>query len=191
MWVMNNIVLCNADIVTAFDNFTIGSKVTNPDEFDKVAKAAIGSYDFDGQKIPGQGFITCPQVIPFVSAGDGPRTLNPDDYHPAEHRGRVGLYLKREKAGEVWFCGLVVYTKDAYLKDPDVKPDEAKRVEAATHVLVAVIASSGPEAPLTPFRFVHNLAGGNREAKEWTADEIRDKSREILNHANEWAVVAG
>lgn len=30
-------------------------------------------------------------------------------------------------------------------------------------MIVAVLASSGPKSPVTPYRFVHNLAGGNHE----------------------------
>ena len=188
---MVNITLINSDIVTAFDDFTIGSKVTNLPAFWKAAEGAIQTHDFSKDRIPGQGFLVCPEMVPHVSAGDGPRTNNPADYAPALHRGRIGLYLKRHKAGEVKFCAVVVYTKDAYLKDPDVTEDEAERIVGATHVLVAVIASSGPESPLPPYRFVHNLAGGNREAQEWSGDEIRGKAKEILAYWNEWEVVAG
>jgi len=95
---MTNIV--HSDIVTAFDDFTIGSKVTNPDGFEPVLVKAIEEHDFSTDTVPGQGFLVIPDAIPFVSAGDGPRTDNPEDYVPALHRGRVGLYLKRAKAGE-------------------------------------------------------------------------------------------
>ena len=86
-----------------------------------------------------------PEALPFVSAGDGLRTEDPTDYVPALHRGEVSLFLKRERAGEPKFCGLVVYTRDAYLKDPDMDDKETARILAApcTHVLVAVIVSSG------------------------------------------------
>jgi hypothetical protein len=187
----NEMKIALADIVTAFDDFTIGSKVTDRDGFFDALTKAIEAHDFSTDRIPGQAFIVCPDAIPFVSAGDGKRTDNPEDYIPALHRGQVGLYLKREKAGEVQFCAAVVYTKEAYLKDPDVTHEEAERIGDADYVLVAVIASSGPESPLSPYRFVHNLAGGNREAQVWTGDEIRDRAKDILAHANEWATVAG
>jgi hypothetical protein len=56
---------------------------------------------------------------------------------------------------------------------------------------VAVIASSGPESPLSPWRFVSNLAGGNREALDWTADEIRQKAQDVRDYWSEYEVVAG
>jgi len=182
-----------SDIVTAFSAFTIGSKVTDEQGFLQAAYAAIETYDFESQRIPGQGFLVVPEALPFVSAGDGPRTADPADYVPALHRGEVGLYLKRERAGEPKFCALVVYTLAAYLADPEVDAKEAARLQAApvTHVLVAVIATSGPEAPLTPGRFVANLAGGNREALAWTADEIREKAAATHKFWTEYAVVAG
>ena len=192
---MNNeqITLAYSDILTAFDNCTIGSKVTDSNGFLKTTIEAIQAYDFEAQRIPGQGFLVVPEALPFVSAGDGLRTEDPTDYVPALHRGEVSLFLKRERAGEPKFCGLVVYTRDAYLKDPDMDDKETARILAApcTHVLVAVIVSSGPEAPLTPGRLVANLAGGNREALVWTADEIREKARASHEFWTKYAVVAG
>jgi hypothetical protein len=185
--------LINSDIVTAFDSFVIGSKVVDHDGFLKAAAEAIEGHDFSQDRVPGQGFIVCPAAIPFVSAGDGKRTQDPTDYIPALHRGRVDLYLTRERAGETQFCALVVYTTEAYLKDPEVDPQEAARINEAeaTHVLVAVIASSGPESPLSPWRFTSNLAGGNREAMDWTADEIRQKARDVHDYWLAYEVVAG
>jgi hypothetical protein len=185
--------IINSDIVTAFNTFTIGSKVVDSDGFLGVAAQAIEAHDFSSDRIPGQGFLVCPAAIPFVSAGDGERTEDPTDYIPALHRGRVGLYLRRERAGETKFCALVVYTVEAYLKDPEVDPEEASRIQEAeaTHVLVAVIASSGPEAPLPPWRFVSNLAGGNREAMVWSGDEVRLKARDIHDYWKTYEVVAG
>lgn len=183
----------NSDIVTAFNDAPIGTKVTDAGPFLEAAHRAIEAHDFSQDRVPGQGFLVCPEAIPFVSAGDGPRTTNPTDYVPALHRGEVDIYLKREMAGDTKFCALVIYTTEAYLADPDVEAPEAARIKAAeaTHVLVAVIAASGPEAPLPPGRFVHNLAGGNREALVWTADEIRAKAKEIKGYWTKYAVVAG
>jgi len=36
----------------------------------------------------------------------------------------------------------------------------------------------------------NDLAGGNKEALVWTADEIRAKATEIRAYDEEWAVVA-
>ena len=88
---------------------------------------------------------------------------------------------------------MVVYTREAHLADPDVvaNPTEAARISSdTTHVIVAVLASAGPSSPLTPFRLVANLTGGNVEALLWTADEIRARAREAFAYAAEWDVVA-
>lgn len=180
-----------SDILTAFDPAPIGSKVLDHSAFLEVVGRAIEAHDFSQDRVPGQGFIVVPEALPFVSAGDGLRTEDPTDYTPAFHRGQVDLYLKREKAGEPKFCAVVVYTSEAYLADPEVTSKEAARIEGATHVLVAVIASSGPEGPLTPRRFVANLAGGNREALDWTADEIRTRAKAVNEYWSKYAVVAG
>lgn len=87
-----------------------------------------------------------------------------------------------------------MYTAEAYLSDPDVAGDEAevRRIQRSgcTHVLVAVLASAGPKSPYSPERFVSNLAGGNKEALTWSAEEIRQKAAEVTAYAREWSVVA-
>jgi hypothetical protein len=87
------------------------------------------------------------------------------DYVKADHRGVVDCYLKREFALSVESVRVIVYTVDAYKADPQVPQEEYERVMASaddvTHVIVAVLADAGPKAPLSPRRFVANLAGGN------------------------------
>lgn len=167
-------IITTANIVTAFDSVTIGTKVTDTDGFYRVLTEAIKSYDFDAQRIPGQGFIVMPEAMPFVSAGDGERTEDPADYEPHLHRGNVELFLKRRCAGKVTFCACVVYTHKAYVADPDVAGDEEElaRVKDADYVLVAVLANSGPKGPITPGRMVYNMAGHNN-------DDTLGESREI------------
>lgn len=186
--------LLPANILTALSASTIGTKVTDTETFEQVAIAAIESFDFAGQRVPGQGFIPCNDLLPYVSAGVGKRTQEPSDYVARCHRGQVELYLRRECAADATGVALIVYTREAYLADPDVQKDESEqaRVSAsdATHVLVAVLAFAGPKAPLSPTRFVHNLAGGNNEAAQWSGDEIRAKATDVKAYWNEWAVVA-
>lgn len=188
-------VLAFANIVTAFNEKAIGSRVIERAPFLGAAKRAIAAHDFTKDRVPGQGFIQVPEAVPFVSAGVGPRSTNPEDYVLREHRGRVSEYLKRGKAGKAESCALVVYTREAYLKDPDVDAAETARIDMtvggeATHILVAVLAAAGPPPPLPVYRFVWNLGGGNREAQVWTADEIRAKAKEIIEYDTAWASVA-
>lgn len=184
--------LINADIVTCFNTVSIGTKVLDHKNFLMAAKAAIADHDFTADPVPGQGFIQCPAAIPCVSAGVGKRTNDPEDYVLRFYRGQVEMFLWRENAAPVEGCALVVYTKEAYLADPDVAGDQAEveRVKDATHVLVAVLAFAGPKAPLSPHRLVHNLAGGNKEAAAWTADEIRVKALETKTYHDDWCTVA-
>jgi hypothetical protein len=192
MTMKTHIKLAAADIVTAFDHSAIGSRVTKVDKFLDVAEKAVADFDFESQKVPGQGFILCPDAVPFVSAGVGPKSSNPEHYVCREHRGVVSAYLKREFAAKTTGCALVVYTRKAYFQDPDMTPAEVARIDASdpTHVLVAVLAFAGPESPLSPYRLVWNLAGGNREALVWTADEIRAKAKASIEYDNEWSPVA-
>lgn len=191
---MNQIQIVSANIVTAFSAAAVGTKVTHAVDFLSVAAKAIEAFDFASQRVPGQGFIMCPEAIPFVSAGVGPRSADAADYVVRTHRGEAQMFLKREKAAPVEGCALIVYTREAYLADPDVAGDAAEvaRIQGLNprFVLIAVLAFAGPKAPLTPSRLVHNLAGGNKEALVWTADEIRAKAKESLDYDRSWAVVA-
>lgn len=192
-----------SNICSALDaTGVIGSKVINQAAFLKVLKRAVADHDFTKDRIPGQAYLPIPDAVPFVSSGVGRRTQRPEDYVLRVHREWVGVYLRREFAAPVTTCAAVVYTMDAYLADPDITPDEAKRITAsalmsnedvssnACYVLVALLAGSGESSKLSPHRFTANLAGGNKEALVWTADEIRAKAREILDYANDWVTVA-
>jgi len=180
-----------SNICSANASETIGSKITNDAGFTDVTLKAVEAYDFAAARIPGQGFIVCPELVPFVSAGVGPRSSDPSRYVCREHRGHVTAYLKREFAAPVTGCALVVYTREAYVRDPDVTPEEVARLGDATHIIVAVLAfTSDAPSPLPPYRLVWNLAGGNREAALYTADEIRAKAKAAIDFDNAWSPVA-
>jgi len=198
-----------SNICSAFGTHSvIGSKVINHAEFNRMLLAAVAAHDFSADRIPGQAFILIPEAIPFVSAGAGRPTTDPSNYVLREYRGKVSAFLKREFAAPVEGCAAVVYTKKAYLDDPDITPEEAQRIDSfgymnplgfpdpaywvctVTHVLVTVLAFAGPQSQLSPHRFTANLAGGNHEAQVWTADEIRAKAKDIMGYDNSWTTVA-
>ena len=186
--------IINSCIITCLSDNTIGTKVTDLAKFNEVLYKAVSFCDFEAQRQPGQGFIMCPELIPYISAGVGRATDDPNDYVKRSYRGRVRTYLKREKAAVCEGAALVVFTRDAYLADPETKSNEQETVRikasSATHVLVAVLGYAGPKAPLSPEALVHNLAGHNNEALKWSADEIRAKAKESDEYHSEWSVVA-
>lgn len=189
-----SIVIGLSSVLKAFDAACVGSKVTDHQGFVDAITPAIMEHDFAKGTVPGQALIKAQAALPFVSPGVGRRTKNPDDYILREWRGRVDAYLLRDFAPPAEFCSIVVYTIDAYKKDPDDR-DQAELKKFAdngvTHVLIAVLAGAGvEEPPFTPYRLVSNLAGGNREALKWKADEIRKKAKEAISYDDEWAVVA-
>ncbi len=191
-----------ANILQAFNDKCVGSKVTEPVHFMRYVEARVKAFPFDEQTTPGQGYMTLPQTAcEHVSAGVGRHIKCYDDdvaidcYVLRRWRGKVGAYLKREHAAKVESVAVVVYTRAAYMCDPDVQADEDEKVrvnhEELSHVIVAVLAGAGPKAPAyTPGRLVSNLAGGNKDALAWTADEIRAKAVESAGYDSEWGVVA-
>lgn len=190
-----------SDICSAYTSYpAVGSQITNWIEFRRVLEEAVAGHDFTKDRVPGQGFIALPEAIPFVSSGVGRPSQDPSHYTLRLYRGKVSAFLLREYAAPVESCHVVVYTREAYLADPDVTIEEATRVSSSsihfrapylvTHVLVAVLAASGPSSQLGAHRFTANLAGGNHEAQLWTADEIRAKARDIMAYDHEWDTVA-
>lgn len=184
----------SSNIVTAFSPQTLGTKVTDHGKFWEIAEQAIAAFDFENQKVPGQGFIPCNDLVPYLSAGVGRRTDNPDDYVVRLHRGRVDAYLRREKAAACTGAAIIAYTREAYLADPEVQKNDrewsAINESGCSFVLVAVLGFTEAKPALSPHRLVANLAGGNREALEWTAAEIRSKAEECIIYDNEWSVVS-
>lgn len=187
--------LIQSNILSAYNNKAIGTRVLDRQGFESLLAQAIETHDTSLARVSGQHFIMLPEAAKAtVSAGVGKRTVDPADYVVRMHRGRVDAYLKRDKAAEVDGVAAVVYTVAAYLADPDVagEPEEVACVteSGASHVLVAVLAFAGPKAPLTPYRLVANLAGGNKEAEVWSAEEIRRIASDVLAYDHDWAVVA-
>lgn len=181
-----------SNICSAFETQTIGTKVTDPGAFLRVLSGALATYDPSKDRTPGQHFVALPdEALKYVSAGVGPRPVNEHCYVVRLHRGHCSMFLRREYAATPTGVACVVYTVDAYKADPEVDQAEiASFPDGTTHVIVAVLAFAGPKAPLSPHRFVSNLAGGNRDALTYDADTIRAMAREIIAYSNDWSVVA-
>lgn len=182
-------------ILSAFNDSTIGTKVTDRKTFLTLLTEAMKSYDAANDRVEGQHFVMLPpEAYESVSAGVGHKTENEDDYLVRVHRGQPSAYLKREHAAEVEGLAVIVYTQAAYLSDPEIAgmDDEIRRIQdsACSHVIVAVLAFAGPKAPLSPTRLVSNLAGGNKEVDKWDKDEIVTKATESKNYYDTWCVVA-
>ncbi|MFN8389827.1 MAG: hypothetical protein U0136_06020 [Bdellovibrionota bacterium] len=194
--------IIRANIVTAFNDSTIGTKVTDRKAFDTLLNAAVAGHDFtaeDASKgiVRGQGFVMLPaETIDFVVSGVGRHTHDPDDYVVRKHRGAVGLFLRRDKAEPATGVAAVVYTREAYLADPDVLQDseELARVTAsdASHVLVAVLAFAGPKATVGFERFVKNLAGGNNSYQpgNTTHEALVTEAQKVVEYHDTWCTVA-
>lgn len=185
-----------ADIcISKFSAAAIGTRVVSPEAFYQFLIEAVEKHDESQDRTPGQHYVVLPaEALETVSSGVGPRTQDPDDFVKRCYRGVVSLFLKREKAAKAESLAVVVYTRDAYLADPDVSSDseETTRIleSNATHVIVTILASAGPRAPRGPYRFVHCLAGGNKDADTWTLSEIREMAKDIIEYHDKWCTVA-
>ena len=177
---------------STLDMPVVGTKVTNYGGFFTALSLALRSYDSTNDRVPGQHFIIVPEAMPYVSAGVGRRSsaYGAAQYVVRSHRGRMEAYLKRDYAAPVTGVAVVVYTRAAYVADPEVSREEIAALGNATHVVVAVLGFAGPNPPLSPYRFVSNLAGGNNEALTYTADDIRRMAKDIKAYDDEWCVVA-
>ena len=184
-----------ANIVTAFDDSTVGSKVTSPREFLFALEEGVRSHDTSRDRAPGQHFVvlSTPEAMSAVSCGIGLRPTDPDDFLLRNHRGNVSVFLRREHALPVSFLAAIVYTREAYLSDPDVVASGETVAEEATHVLVAVLASAeGVPNPLPrgTYRLAHCLAGGNKEADAWSLEEVKQMCADSVAYEDRFCVVA-
>jgi hypothetical protein len=203
----------NSNIVTAFDDQTIGAKVVGKAAFNTLLNEAVAAHDFSTGPVPGQAVIDLltprskffqehPHVArECVLSGNGRKTRNPDDYVCRLYRGEVHMFLKRHRASRLHSLRAVVDTVEAYLRDPDVLNDweEIEKItlaskslfEPVTHVLVAILAGEA-EGFVSPYRFVANLAGGNLEYAEGTKSyaDLVYLAQQVKNYDDEWATVA-
>jgi hypothetical protein len=186
-----------ASICTAFESKTIGTKVLDKDAFLAALGAAVEKYEMPES---GHAFVAV-DAVGLVSCGVArdPAGFTETDVVAREHRGHWAVYARRDKASKADSVACVVFTREAYLADPDVQESLA---EGITHVIVAVLAFAGPKSPLPIWTLVHNIAGGNAEFVPAGLDErdptrnlnllykIIGMARESENYWSEWMVVA-
>jgi len=190
---------------SAYDDNCIGSKVREFVDkcepalfarplFEKLLANAIATHDSSKDWSEGQHMVALPEIAhELLSCGVGERTDNPDDYVIRTHRGRVDLFLKRERALPCASANVIVYTKAAVLKDPQLPEEDRTRIENsdATHYMIALLANAeGVPNSRSPYRLVDCLAGGNNDAEKWTLEDIKALSKDAKEYADKWEVVA-
>jgi hypothetical protein len=184
-----------SDVCHAFRSSCVGTKVLDPVLFCTLLEQEVYEHNPHSDDEPGQHFIPLSaDCLPLVSCGVGSRTDEPQDYVVRQWRGRCELFLRRERAVQATGVAAIVYTIDAYANDPEVDSDELARFVAtgATHVIVAILAFGGPEGkpPVSPWRLVCNMAGGNNAALKAEASTLRSWAAKTRDYHTEWCVVA-
>lgn len=157
-------------IVQCFEETdVVGTKVLDRDKFMEVLGKALAEHNPKNDTQEGQHNVELTDdAIPLVSCGVGLRTLNPDDYIVRPWRGTLQTFLTRERAADVTGVRAIVYTREAYGRDPEITREQflgAFPDDETTHCVVAVLAVGGPKGktPVEPLRFCRNLSGCNAE----------------------------
>ena len=181
----------------AFTRSPIGTRVQDRAAFFAGVHAALSCHDTSTDWADGQHKVTLPLSLAEragVTCGIGRNTRNLNQYILREYRGVVDHYLHRRNALKATRLECIVYTRDAFLNDPDVIAKGWAVDPKATHVIVAVLAwpDGVPErTPRSARRLVACLAGGNKEADAWTLETIREMSAETTAYEAEFCVIAG
>ncbi len=170
-----------------FREGAVGTLVTKASTYLDILTDHVKDFDFpDKGDSAGQGFIPIEhaEVKNLVVPGVAHRTLLTDSTSIVrQHRGEQVLCIDRSKVdvGKVDGVAAIVYTIDAYLRDPEVSEDEKSHLKEGpySHVLVTTLGFKGPKAPVGPGRFMKNIAGANN-AYASTDSAIVEKAIEYL-----------
>lgn len=182
--------------LSKFEKSTVGTRVKlGLTQFvQEFAGEALAKHDHSANRAPGQCFIfldATPETLNILfDAGVGRRTTNPSDYFPALWRGEVLLLGRRSLALPVTGAACIIYSREAFLADPDLTEEERRWLDPETQwVLVDVLAFSGPKGELSPGRFVRNMAGENNAHMQASADELRAEAVRVAAYDNEYVTV--
>mgnify|MGYP001615457053 CR=1 FL=1 len=113
-----------------------------------------------------------------------------------EHRGELLVVVDRElmdSRGRLapMSAGIVVYTKEAFMEDPETTATDKAWAADYAYVVVPFLASRGPKPTLSSSRFVRNLAGGNNAFadKDYTIEKARADAKEVAEYEANWMIV--
>ena len=166
----------------------VGTLVTNPTDYLDALHKEVAGFTFPAEgDNAGQGFVPMPDSVKgFVVPGAAKRNLLSEKTGIIRnHRGEDILCVDRSKVdvGEADSVAAIVYTMQAFLNDPENGLSSEEKTQLLngefTHVLVTTLAFKGPKSPLTPHRFMHNVAGGNA-AYASTNPHIVERAKEAV-----------
>jgi hypothetical protein len=176
--------------LTAFDDKTVGTKVTDAETFNSILSGVIDR----GVDFPTEGDFKGTTVVQLtaealatVSAGAGKRTDNPEDYIHVLYRGNVESFLKRRCAEPGDAVRVLLYHADRYAEDSQVS-DEEKAEVAASGVSVVLVAIWFGEGAVSDRRMLVNATGGNLAFDAMSKEDMVLKFKEHL--ASDYMAVA-
>jgi hypothetical protein len=177
---------------SAFEPIAVGSRIIGGSHAKvlEMIEQAIAEHDPSHDLRPGQLSLCLPEEANgLVLCGVGRKTKFSHDYHVKMHRGAPTLCLNREHSLPTEWVHATVYTKAAMLEDPQIDEQDHKMLDVHTHCLVSLRAGVGEDDPLTMYRFVSNLAGGNLNVQDMTLAQIQQTAKEVLA-GDEFCVVS-
>ena len=176
-----------SNVLNCFAATVIGTKVVAKEAFMTALNAAMANFEIPDN---GQCFVPLTCLDTVVSGVAKRENLSEGDIITREWRGGEEEFAVRSKAEPAESLAAIVYTREAYVNDPQVDEAEIEQIGDADYVLVAVLASVGPRPEVSVRRFEANLAGGNNAYSEMSAEEVEDLRKRVYEYNEVWITVA-
>lgn len=200
-----------ADVCVAPTTASVGTKITNLPAFMRALDARIialaAECASENEPFPAKPFFVMNECLPFIESGDVEMEVAREaGFIGREWRGWPMAFADGNKIAPALlvpkFCGVSVYSRLAYMTDPDVEaqtaPDWPGPMINCDYVVVIVIGSRAAFSAVPVHALVHNIAGGNADCL-LTGDDGHDaqqarKFRKLAAdsemHAKAWITVA-
>jgi hypothetical protein len=179
-----------------FNETGVGSRVLDRARLIDFTSKRLETYKFpvegdDNFVNEGEGVMPLNEALETVGSGTASRAdCEEADIFPHVHRDVEEMFASRDKACKAEGLSMVMYTWANYSSNNGVKPEEKLSLaegEEPTHIIVAVLASAGPDPQVSEVRFLANLEGGKYDNMSFEEqDVLADK---VIAYNEKWITV--